>query len=669
MLRRLRKYEGSRLAIAGLCLAALLFLAVNVLANTVFKDAQIDLTEGKLYTVSQGTRNLLSSLQEPVRIRLYYSRRLGEVAPRYAAYYARVRELLERYVALSHGKLSLELLEPESFSDAEDRAVADGLQGLPITQAGDTGYFGLVGSNTVDGRAVIPFFNLEREPFLEYDLTKLVHGLANPDRPVLGVISALPNRPEMGRPPGAPPPLLVFDQIREFFAVEDIEPETTAIPDKVKTLLVVNLKGLSGEALRAVDRFVHAGGRALVFADALVESAGVGEPPPAGASTEDVNKLLQAWGIRLIDGKVAGDLDAARRVSTGERGGIVGDYVAWLTLGRANVDVDDPTMANVERLNLATSAILEPVEQSGLAVTPLIFTGPRSMPIDIDKVRFVPDILGLLRNFQPGGKPLTLAARITGDAPLAFPDQSSASAAGANAAAGEGGNVKAEAGATTEKPAPAQPSGEEHAPPATPAASADRKPIQVIVAGDADMLYDRFWVQSSDFFGERVDVPNASNADFVINALENLADAEALIGLRGRGTSYRPFTLVEALRHDAELLYRAKEQELQQRLKELQQQLAGIEKPGEAQGGPAGEAMLSADDKAAIERFRGEMLSVRKQLRDVQHALRSDIERLEERVKFVNIAAVPLVVCGVGGVVAVFRRLTRARAKRQAGHG
>jgi ABC-type uncharacterized transport system involved in gliding motility auxiliary subunit len=669
MLQRLRKYEGSKLAIAGLCVAAILFLAVNVLANTVFKGAQVDLTDGSLYTVSQGTRKLLASLEEPVQIRLYYSRNLGEVVPRYAAYYARVRELLDRYVTLSGGELNVELLEPEPFSDAEDRAVADGLQGLPISQAGDTGYFGLAGSNTTDGRAVIPFFNLEREPFLEYDLTKLVHGLANPDRPVLGVISALPSRPEMGRPPGAPPPLLILDQIREFFTVEDIEPDVTAIPDKVKTLLVVNLRELSAEALRAIDRFVNAGGRALVFADALVESAGAGEPAPESASADDMNKLLQAWGVKLVDGKVAGDLDAARRVSTGERGGVVGDYVAWLTLGRSNFDVDDPTMANVERLNLATSAILEPVGQSGLTVTPLLFTGPRSMAVDTDKVRFMPDILGLLRGFQPGNKPLTLAARITGDAPLAFADQPPAAEAGENAEVGKGGDGKAEPSAATGQPAPAQPSDEDKAASVTPSPSGDHKPIQVIVVGDADMLYDRFWVQSSDFFGERVDVPTASNGDFVINALENLADAEALIGLRGRGTSYRPFTLVETLRRDAETLYRAKEQELQQRLKELQQQLAGIEKQGDAQGGPGAEVMLSADDKAAIERFRGEMLTVRKQLRDVQRALRSDIERLEERVKFVNIAAVPLVVCGVGGVVAVLRRLTRARAKRQAGHG
>ena len=180
------------------------------------------------------------------------------------------------------------------------------------------------------------------------------------------------------------------------------------------------------------------------------------------------------------------------------------------------------------------------------------------------------------------------------------------------------------------------------------------------------MLFDRFWVQSSEFFGERVEVPTASNGDFVINALENLADAGALIGLRGRGTSYRPFTLVEALRRDAEVQYREKEQGLQERLKELQQRLQGIQRQGEAQ---SGDVILSAEDKANIERFRGEMLTVRKELRDVQHALRNDIERLEQRVKFVNIAAVPIVLCGVGGVVALFRRMTRARAKRQADHG
>ena len=196
------------------------------------------------------------------------------MAPPYAAYHARVRELLQRYVTLSNGKLSLELLEPEPFSDAEDRAVADGLQGVPLNQAGELGYFGLAGSNSTDGHAVVPFFNVEREPFLEYDLTKLIHGLANPGSAGAGRhLGSAHEAAHGGMPRAAPPPLLVLDQIREFFTVEDIEPETATIADKVKTLMIADLKGLSGDALRAVDRFVHDGGRALVFADPLVETS------------------------------------------------------------------------------------------------------------------------------------------------------------------------------------------------------------------------------------------------------------------------------------------------------------------------------------------------------------------------------------------------------------
>ncbi|HYN39506.1 MAG TPA: Gldg family protein, partial [Rhodospirillales bacterium] len=581
-----------------------------------------DLTEGRLYTVSEGSRRLMASLEEPIQLRLYFSRRLGEIAPAYGAYHARVRELLQRYAALSNGRLVLQQLEPEPYSDAEDRAVADGLQGVPLTQAGELGYFGLSGSNSTDGRVVIPFFNLEREPFLEYDLTKLIHGLAVPDRPVLGLINPLPDVGGLDAPPGGPPPLRVLEQLRDFFTVETIEPQIPIIPPSVKVLLITDLGQLNANALSAVDRFVHDGGRALVFADPLVEMARGFRSEDAGeAAPEDKAKLLRAWGIELVPERVAGDIDAARRVSAGDRGGGAGAYVVWMSLGRNHFDTGDPVMANIERLNIASSGILQPVADTTLTVTPLISTGPRSMPIDVAKLGMMPDISGLLRAFQPGGKPLILAARISGAAPSAF----------------------AEAGA-----------------------SAETKPIQVIVVADSDMLYDRFWLQSSDFFGQRVEVPTAGNGDFVINALENLADADALIGLRGRGTSYRPFTLVEELRRDAEAQYRSKEQELQQRLKELEQQLQGVQQRGE---GPGGELMLSADDKAAVERFRGEMLTVRRDLRNVQHALQSEIERLQQQVKFVNIAAVPIVLCGIGGVVALVGRLRRSRAKRQSQHG
>jgi gliding motility-associatede transport system auxiliary component len=641
MMTWLRRFEGTRLALAGLAVAAVLFLAVNVLANTLLRGVQVDLTEGRLFTLSDGTRTLLQSLDEPITLRLYYSPGLGEAAPRYATHYARVLELLERYESVSDGLIRVERLDPQPFSEAEDRAVADGLQGVPINNAGDLGYFGLAGSNSTDGHETIPFFNLEQEPFLEYDLSKLVYRLANPTLPRLGLLNMLPADPRLGQP-GAPE-MRALDQVREFFDVVELGPDVDAIPEEVGVLLVIDPSRLGQGALGAVDRFVHGGGRALIFVDPHAESV-LGPPDAASAGDAQgaVETLLAAWGVRLVADKVAGDLDAARRVSSGA-GGPVGDYVAWLSLGPGAFDGADPIMANIERLNLATAGILEPVEGATTTFSPLIRTGERSMAIDLDRVRQMPDIDRLLREYRPEGGPRTLAARITGPARAAFGAAPSAHAAAAPA----DGKKTPDTG---------------DAAPATPDAAADARPIQVVVVADIDMLYDRFWVTAADFFGESLTIPTANNADFVVNALEALSEGSALIGLRGRGSSYRPFTLIESYRRDAELHHRATEQQLQDRLSELQDQLQGVR---HAEQDAGGEVLLSDKDEAAIERFRGEMIGVRRQLREVQHALRSDIEHLQATIKFINIALVPLL---LGLAVVVFVVVRRVRG-RKPGHG
>ncbi len=611
----IRRREGSRLALAGLVVAAILFAAVNLIADRGFRGDQIDLTQNHLFTLSDGTRYTLAHLDEPIHVRLYFSKNLRDNVPQYAAYYARVKQILDRYVELAGGRLVVTLLEPEPFSDAEDRAVADGLQGVPVTQAGDMGYFGLAATNSTDGHDKIGFFSLEREPFLEYDLTKLILGLSEATKPVVGVISALP--PQGGGRPGMPPTpmqITLLKELDEFFTVEQLSPDASEISDKVNVLFVLNLGGLTDTALRAVDGFVASGKPALVLVDPVIESV----PPHAPQLVEpappaDMEKLLAAWGVRLVNDKVAGDLDTARRVSAG---GTIADYVAWLSLPKSAVDTNDPVMASIERLNFATAGILEPVAGATTTLTPLISTSPRSAPIEAARVRFGPDLVGLLRDFKPEGKPLILAARLAGPALPAFPNDGSA------------------------------------------VAKDDKKPIHVMVISDVDFVFDRMWLNQSEFFGEQVVMPIANNADFIINALENLSGSASLAGLRGRGSSYRPFTLVENLRQEAEQLYRAKEQALQDQLKQLQQRIDSIEK----RQGEQGQALLTSEDQSAIEHFRSEFLAVRKQLRDVQLALNRDIAVVETWVKFINIAAIPLILVGIAIVVMIVRRLRRRRA-------
>src|SRR5216684_4089750 len=180
----------ARSLIALVCIG-LMLVATNVIAAR-FLPERLDLTAERLYTLSQGTRLTLAHIDEPITLRFYYSARLGDAIPAYGVYAQRVRELLDQYVAAAHGKLRLEVYQPQPFSDIEDRAVAFGLQGVPLNTQGEQIYFGLAGTNSTDDQQTIPFFAPERERLLEYDLTRLVHALAFPKRTVIGLLSTLP---------------------------------------------------------------------------------------------------------------------------------------------------------------------------------------------------------------------------------------------------------------------------------------------------------------------------------------------------------------------------------------------------------------------------------------------------------------------------------------------
>jgi ABC-type uncharacterized transport system involved in gliding motility auxiliary subunit len=311
----------------------------------------------------------------------------------------------------------------------------------------------------------------------------------------------------------------------------------------------------------------------------------------------------------------------------------------------------------------------------------------------------MPDPVALLRAYKPDGKRLILAGRISGDAKSAFPDgppkkaEASGGAAATTEAAkpaapgSDGGAAKSGAASSTAPgtapgddaakhtaaaPASAVPAAgaaaaggvntKETAKDATTASAKDKEAAPVrphkasgrvaaIVVADSDMLTDQFWVDVRDFLGQQVAIPNAGNAAFVVNALENLSGSEALISLRGRGTDNRPFQLVEELRRDAERRYREKEQVLTGKLKEVQDQLAKYESAGEG-----GTAILSESDRQAIEKFRADMLTIRRELREVKLALREDIDRLDGWLRFANIGLVPLLIALGGGGWALLRR-------------
>ncbi len=638
----LKSIDRRTLAIGGLVLAAIFVLALHVFSQLVFRGIQLDLTEDRVYTLSDGTREVLRSVKEPVTLRYFVSNELVEQSPALKKYAKSVQELLERYVELSNENLKLEIIHPEPFSPEEDRAVGFGLQGVPLTQAGNLGYFGLAGTNTTDDLDVLPFFNLSRERFLEYDLSRLIQNLDNPKRKKIGIISSMPM---MADPIRRYRPWQIVQQMKQFFDVERVTMEEP-LPDDLDVLMVVHPRDMDDTDRYYIDQFVMSGGKTMIFVDPFSEEATRGNAmqrrgPDTGS---ELDKLFKAWGIVFDKNKVLGDRQAAQRVSAGKDAlgrPLITDYLAWLTLTGERLRRNDVITGELEKINLASSGFIDKAEGAEIKFEPLIYSSTDSMAMAVSKVNKDPKPARLLRDFKSADRSFTVAARISGKLKSAFPDGAPKD------------KMRAEIDAARRKKGETVREMKAHL-------KESARPVNLIVVADVDMLADSFWVQIQNFFGQRVVVPSANNGDFVINALDNLAGSNALISLRSRGVTSRPFHTVEAIQKAAELRYRSKEQGLLDKLKEVEAKLKDLQTK-EKPGGKSKGTILSAEQKAAIDKFRRQAIAARRELRGVQRALRRDIDRLDGMLKVINIGGMPVLVI----IFAIGLGLVRRAAARR----
>ncbi|HEY5701036.1 MAG TPA: Gldg family protein [Gammaproteobacteria bacterium] len=639
------------LTAAGLVVGLVLLFALNILSNDVFRSMRLDLTEGRIFTLSQGTRNILANIEEPITLRFYLSRKLATEVPEVGGYATRVQELLEEYARVAGGKLQLEIIEPAPFSEEEDRAVGYGLRGLPVNANDEVLYFGVVGTNSVDAEEVIPFFSSEREEFLEYDITKLIHNLASPDQPVIGLVTSLPIE---GLGPRAQfrgltsPPWMVVEQMRQLFDVRSLNASMTSVPEDIDVLVVVHPKGWSERALYAIDQFVLRGGRALVFVDANAEAdQGVqrgGLMIPTRSSRSEMDKLLDAWGVELEKDRVIGDLQLAAKVRMESEGrALTFDYPVWMNFGPEQMNQEDAVTAKLGNIALGTPGSLVKKEGATIRFVPLIETTTGASAFAAEKVAITEDPQNLLRIYAPQNRAFVIAARISGSVKTAFPDGPPPMTKDGEDGSPEG-TVKGDGEKSSQDDDTLQ-------------RTESARPVNLIVVADTDLLQDRFWVSIQEFLGSRVAVPNAANGAFVVNALDNLTGSGDLISVRNRGSSVRPFKLIHELREKAELRFRQKEQELIDRLQQTEKKLVELEST--RQGDDS--LILTAEQQQELLQFRQERLRIRKDLRDVRHRLRQDIENLESRLKILNIGLVPLLIAISGLVVGMFRVRRRRR--------
>src|SRR5690606_29843067 len=470
------------------------------------------------------TERILGELDEPINLYFFYSDKAARDLAVLRNYATRVQEMLKAYEREAKGRIKLHIIDPEPFSESEDRAAAFGLQAVPVSQGGEQIYFGLAGTNAVDDKQIIPFFPLDQEEFLEYQLSQLVQGLAKPERPVIGLLSGLQLNggfDMMARQPTAP--WMVMEEVRQLFKIASLKAGLDRIPDEVSVLLLVHPKNLPEATLYAIDQFVLRGGKLLVFVDPLSEADNSQPMLPGddGDKASDLEPLFKAWGLRMMPHQVLGDGAYALSVSMGQ-GQRPARHAAWLALPQRAMSQDDVATAGLGGIHIATAGILEPLEGAGTRFVPLLQSSEYAMPFGVERFTMLANPEELIRELEPTGERYTIAARISGPAQTAFPD----------GIEGQKDGLKA----------------------------ADN--INVIAVADTDLLSDRMWVQVQDFFGQRMPQPFADNAGFAINALDNLSGSDALISVRSRGRFSRPFEVVEALQREAEAQFRVKEEDL-----------------------------------------------------------------------------------------------------------
>ena len=607
----------------GLVLAICLFIATIVLANTVLTTWRIDLTQNKLFTLSKGTINILNNLEEPVQLDFYFSQKAMNDFPLLANYGIRVRDMLEELTTHAHGKLILNIIEPETFSEAEDQAVASGLRTVSVSANSDRVYFGLVGTNSTDDEKVIPFFQTNRESALEYDLTKLIYNLAYPDKRIVGVYSQLPIIGKKGDQTA--PTWTIVNALKEFFEIIDLNQNIDALNQKIDVLMLVHPKKLNTETLYAIDQYLLKGGKAIIFLDPLAEQDRT-QPDAASPNVMPIlysylDEILEKWGLKISKEKIVADINAAMRVqASGPRGPQEIDYLPWLRLTNKNFNPDDFSTSELNILHMGTVGAIENINENEIKVeiTPLIQTSKQSTKLERDLILFQRDPTVILNNFKSDEKNHLIAARIKGKVQTAFPD-----------------------GLLIDK------NDEE----LIDDDFINEGNINVILVSDTDILADHFWIRKQDMLGVSVPQPIANNGDFVINSIENLSGSTDLINLRGRGKYSRPFERVEAIRKEAEAEFREREKELQVALQETENEIRKLQQ----EQGNEKSYLLNNKLTAEIEKFRNERLATRKELRSVQHDLRKNIEKLGSQLRFINIGLIPLLITLLALIIGIYR--------------
>lgn len=613
----------------------LLFVGLTILFDHALHGWRLDLTQNRLYSTSPGTDRILKSLKEPVNLYFFFTEKSASQLPVLKTYGGRVREFLEELAARSNGKLILHQVDPQPFSEDEDRAAELGVRATSLGGSNGQLYFGLAGTNSTDGHAAIEFFDPGKEAFLEYEVVKLIHELANPKKPVLGWLTGLPMAPGVDPQSGQMrDPWVIYSQAQQLFTIRSVDPAAAKIDADIDVLVLVHPKNLAPATLFAIDQYVLKGGHTAVFVDPIAEADQSGADPqnPMSAMTADKSSqlapLLAAWGVDFNPKQVIADAKQALSVSLHESEAPSRHY-GILGLTQQNFNKSDVVTSGLSSVNVAMSGYLKPAKGATTRFEPLLLTSNQAEPLPVERFAMLFDPGTLRDGFRATGERYAIGARVTGNIKTAYP-------------AGPPAGVTLSPGASVLKNS--------------------LKPLQLVVFADVDMLADYMWVRQQNLFGQHVAQAWANNGDLVLNVLDNLAGSADLISVRGRATFTRPFERVEALRRSADERFRSKEQELEQQLRSTEEKLTALE----SRRNDKSSLILTPEQERELGRFQDEKVQVRKELRNVRLGLDQEIRSLGTTLKILNIIIVPVLLAVLALIAVGWRKRKRTARANEA---
>ncbi len=586
-------------------LAIICFFSINILSNNFFKSISLDTTNNKLYTISEGTKKFLKSVEEPIHMRLFMSSKLVEIAPQLSNYSNRVETLLSKYSKLSDGKITLEIIDPKPFSDQEDRAVGMGISAFGGSNNNDPMYFGLAATNSTIGQKNINVFSPDREPFLEYDITRLIAELAQTKKPVISIIDniGLEANSRIGKPEQQ-----ILVQMKALFNVEFLKDNITELPANTKVLMLVNPKYFNDETLFMIEQWILNGGSTLIFLDPYAEtevSINPGMPPLNPRS--DLKKLLQTWEINFDNKKSIADRKYALRTVRNIKGRDVevSNY-PWIQVTSEDLNQTDGILAQLSNIVLTNSGSLS---ANNVNFEPLITSSEDAGLVDSDKAGDPKnDPRDLIKDIKISKKKLIIAGWLRDNLNSAFPK-----------------GFKDKNGLKNSK-----------------------IKSNVLLVGDADMLMDRNWLSKQNLLGQEIVSAFANNGDFVLNAIESMIGGSFLSEIRGKGISFKPFTKIVDLEKSAEQKFLSKERKLVLKLEKMENNIQKLTKNKESE-----EDVLSPETIKAIEGFKSEMMSTRAELRNVKFQLRNDVDNLKTKVMFINIGLLPIFIAAIALIISI----------------